>query len=397
MNWSLFPKTYALTLLLTVSHQGYGVDFNTGDDLLKLHAHATGVAGATTGDAENLALHGHDPNQEATIQALELGISFFPTDFIEGFASVNTFLNLEDELESEWEESFLKWKKIPGGFELRGGAYLNRLGLQNNTHLHGWDFVDSNLSTNQFLGEDSLFTEGGELSWFGNYKDSLLGVSSSFGRARQHSHDEEGGDDDDDEHGHSESFENAFFGNELWSTSGFVRYSYNDFHQHQFGVNLAIGENGFDRRSELYGFDYQYNWRENGLKPGGKAIKAQLEYMMRKVEWQSEDRDGDSSQSSLMASLAYTFMDDWTVATRYGWVEGVKDSPELHMGEIEYGFEVEEIRRASVAVTRKFTLSSLWSGYIRLQYNNDDREAFDGTDHSVWLQVNLDYGHGEVR
>lgn len=372
----------------------YGVEFNSGEDLLQLNAHATAVAGLTTGEAEDLALHGHDPDQDATLQGIEIGLGVHPTDFIEGFASANIFLNRDDNLEAEWEEGFLKWKDIPGGFELRGGAYLNRLGLQNNLHLHSWDFVDANLSTSQFLGEEGLFTEGGEISWFHQYQESLLGFSGSIGRAREHAHEEES---TGDEHGHSESLENASFGNLLWANRVFIRYNYNDFHLHQLGANLAIGENGYDRDTQLYSIDYQYTWRENGFELGGKMIKAQLEYMLRNVEWQAEERSGDNTQSSIMTSLAYTFAKDWTAATRFGWIEGVKASPELHMGEIEYGFATDEIIRTSLALTRTFSIAPEWGGNVRLQYNCDDRKATQETDHSVWLQLSLNYGYSEIR
>lgn len=401
-------------LFLSISSLGHAIEFNK-DNPLELNAHFITVGGVSTGEVEELANHGHDPNQDFTIQGIELGVNFRPTSFLEGFASVNTFLNLEDELESEWEEGFLKLKDISGGFEVRGGAFLTRIGLQNQSHLHSWDFVDSNLSTSIFLGEESLFTEGAELSWYGNIGDAFVGISSSFGRAREHSHDhgeedhdhdegdhegEEHGDEeehhDEEEHGHSESIENAYFGNDLFVTRAFVRYNYNDFHQHQFGGNLAAGDNGFNRNTQLYSFDYQYTWRENGLEAGGRAVQAQLEYIFRNVEWSEEDRQGYASQSSFMASLAYTFVEDWTVAARYGWIEGVQESPEFHMGEIEYGFEAEEVERLSLALTRRVTINSDWSGHVRLQYNYDDREEL-GSSNTVWLQLQIDFGPGEIR
>ncbi|MGE9267568.1 MAG: hypothetical protein ACQKBY_05690, partial [Verrucomicrobiales bacterium] len=273
---------------------GQSLDLLPVDEMLTLSAHANTVVGTSSGDPGELAVHGHDPNQDATIQALELSLSVRANDYVEAFVGVNTFLNLEDELDGEWEEGFVKLKNLPGGFELRGGRYLNRLGSQNNVHLHGWDFVDANLSTGFFLGEDGLRTEGIELSWFGETGQARYGISTSFGNALEHSHDHGGHaheehedhdhDDHDhhdehedhDEHGHDEEHdehgearEMAYFVEDLVTTRAFVNYRHTDFHQHELGLSYAQGRNGYRRDTKLFGMDYEYQWRENGLEAGG--------------------------------------------------------------------------------------------------------------------------------
>ncbi len=104
-----------------------------------LHLH--GVGGFTTGDAEELASGGHDPQREAfSAQAIEPGVSL-RTKYVEGFANYLGFQDAEGEWDGEWEEAFGKIVNIPGGFELKGGQYLSRFGALNDKHLHAWDFV----------------------------------------------------------------------------------------------------------------------------------------------------------------------------------------------------------------------------------------------------------------
>jgi len=336
------------------------------------------------------------------------------------FANVNAFTDQDHELDAEWEEGFVKLPELPGGFELRAGRFLNRIGLQNSTHLHGWNFINSNLSTGTFLGEDGLITEGAELSWFREFDGGLIGFTASYGNAASHSHDEEGGhhDDDDDHHdgededkdedhhdedeeghGHNESLENAYFSDELLTARVILRLQQNDFHQHQFGLNGAWGENnyGSGEDSSLYSIDYTYTWRENGLEQGGREFSVGLEYFHRDVDWihaENPANSGSDSHSGFMAQAQYRFADQWVAGLRYEHIDGESAGAEMEGDEIEYGFDVEERDRISLALTREFAVDE-FDCYARLQYDYDDLD--EGSENSVWLQFGLNFGPGEIR
>jgi len=84
-----------------------------------------------------------DPREDGwTIQGFEFGSSLRLNDWFEAFGNFHLYYDNEAE---EWNHKFEEWfgkiKNLPGGFELRGGRYLNRFGFQNSTHLHGWDFA----------------------------------------------------------------------------------------------------------------------------------------------------------------------------------------------------------------------------------------------------------------
>ena len=370
------------------------------DDWLAFSIHARAVAGVTTGDYDELALHAHDPNQDVTLQGLELGVNLNLNEYIQGFAAVNTFLDTDDELDAEWEEGFLKLANLPGGFEVRGGRYLNRFGTQNNVHLHGWSFVDSDVLVPSFLGDEGLVTEGGELTWLFERDQYLSAISASFGNAvthdhHGHGHDEEEDDDDEDDHEHGHGGEDALFSDEVFTVRWLNRWNQNDFHQHEVGFNYAEGDNDYGRDTTIWSGDYTYQWRERGLEEGGRSLRVVAEAFYRDVEWMDEHEDDIETGSTdhWGASLAaiFGFCEDVEAGIRIGWLEGAEG---LVDGDEEV-FGVEERWRYSAMVTQYFDIGSDTSGLARLQFNYDDLP--EGDEQSIVFQIGFDWGGPEIR
>jgi hypothetical protein len=361
-------------------------------DWVSVSAHLRAYAGVTTGDYEELAVHGHDPNQDFTLQGLEVGVNLRANEFLQGFAGVNVFTNREDELEAEWEEGFLKLASLPAGFEIRGGRYLNRFGAQNNVHLHGWDFVDASLVTPTFLGEEGLITEGGELTWIFEQGQFLSAISASFGNAVTHEHDEHGGEEDEDEE-HEHGAEDAYFADEVFTLRWMGRWGPNDFHQHQVGFNFAQGGNEYGRDSTVWAGDYTYQWRENGLEEGGRSLRVVAEAFHRDVEWMDDDgglvETGETGHWGTMLSILYGFCDDWEAGARVGWLEGAAGVAD------ETVFELEERWRYSAVLSRRFPLGDDTSGLARIQFNYDDLP--EGDEQSIGFQFGFDFGPPEIR
>jgi hypothetical protein len=367
-------------------------------DWVSLSAHARIAGGGTTGDFEELATHAHDPNQDVVIQGIELGANLTLNDHVQGFVALNVFQNLEDELDAEWEEGFAKLVDLPGGFEVRGGRYLNRFGGQNAVHLHGWDFVDANLVTSQFLGEEGLVTEGGELTWIFDGPVTSA-VSVAFGRAVEHGHEDEEEDgheeeelEEEDEHGHGGA-EEAFFAEDVLTARWLVRWDQNDFHRHEWGLNFAIGENGFGRDTRLYSGDYYYTYRSNGLESGGQTLRLGGELYYREVEWYDEEEGvgGSGEHWGAVISAVYGFADGWEAGLRYGWIEGETSGPDAD----EIILDIEERQRVSASLTRRFELGELQSAFARVQANFD--ELPEGDEQSIFLQLGFDWGAPEIR
>ncbi len=355
--------------------------------------HFNGLIGDTSAPSfEDIGGHAHDPNENFALQGLDLGLNLRIDDWFAAFVNGNIFTNSDHKLESEWEEAFVKLKNLPGGFEIRGGRFLNRLGLQNNLHLHSWNFVNANLSTSQFLGEEGLITEGIELTWQHEFEQSFLALTTSYGKAAVHAHEEE------DHLGHDhESSDDARFTDDLVTARALFGYNHTDFHQHRFGLNAAWGDNGYHRNSSLHSIDYSYTWRENGLEAGGRSFSIGAEYFHRDVQWAHPENAvnrGSSSQNEVMAFATYRFADQWIADLRYEHLQGRSAGPEIDRGEIEYAFASPTRDRFSIALTREFEYKELFS-HVRLQYSHDDTD--EGKDDSIWLQFGINFGRGEVR
>ncbi|MGC6464599.1 MAG: hypothetical protein ACON5N_03355 [Akkermansiaceae bacterium] len=368
------------------------------DPTLHLNVAATATS---ADDPADVAAHAHDPNDDLSLQGFDFGLNVHYDNWLSGFFNANAFTTADGRMDAEWEESFLKFQELPGNFEIRAGRYLNRFGLQNNKHQHAWDFVNSNLSTPAFLGEEGLITEGGELTWIAELDRGFFALSGSFGRAVDHDHhghgdehdddhddDHDDGDDHDEEEHGEHGGEEAYFSGDVATIRALLTLRQNDFHQHHFGLNGAWGENGFDRDTSLYSADYVYQWRENGLEPGGREFSAGVEFFYRDVEWADEDEglSGDTSQNGFMVFGQYRFTDQWITDLRYEDIQGKQPLDDLSLGE--------DRERISVALTREFEIADSPS-YARIQYSHDDLE--DGSEDTFWLQFGFSFGPAEVR
>jgi hypothetical protein len=399
-------KTLAFFPLVTSAAFAAAPDFE-----LNLNAHFNGAAGGTSAESpELLATHAHDPNDEFTLQGLELNASFLLGEYIAGAVSYNAFVDLEDEIDGELEEAFLKLQNLPGGFEIRGGRFLNRVTTQNNQHIHSWHFVDANLITTRFLGDEGLITESGEISYYLPFEHSSL-ISVAFGNAIAHDHDhghghgeEEHHEDEDDDHHEDEGDDHHededhdedehLEGEEALLTDDIITvrwkgiYYHTDFQSYTYGASFLTGDNGFGERTNIYGADLTYLWRENGLEAGGKHLRATGELIYRDVDYRSEDghESGSADEWGVHTGLGWGFMEDWELGARYGYIQG--------MDELE---ELPERHRTSLAVTRAVELNEYVAGHLRLQYNHDWLEEY-GHENSIWLQLQISLGKGgEVR
>lgn len=360
-------------------------------DVLFPNLHLHGAGGFSTGEAEELASGGHDPQREAfSAQAIEPGLSL-RTRYLEGFTNYLWYQDADGNWDGEWEEAFGKIVNIPGGFELKGGQYLSRYGALNDRHVHAWDFVDSEMALSRFLGDDGLLLQGGELSWtlpFGMDPAFVSVASVGFGNARAHDH----GHDHDHghEHGDEEDFphegEESALADDVWTARLMGRYRFDDFHAVTTGVSWAGGTNGFGRDTGVIGFDAEYLWRERGLEQGGRAFRWRNELLWRDVEAFSEHEEeneiysGTYKEWGFYTHAIYTWNARLDTGLRIGWVEGVDD------------FGQDERLRISPVVS--WWLDDARRIGLRAQYNFDSIASRDD-EHSLWLQLSLSLGSSE--
>ena len=358
--------------------------------------HFNGIIGDTSANLfSEIGGHVHDPNDNFAVQGLEPGMNLRVDDWLAGFTNINVFTDSNHEIDWELEEAFLKFKNLPGGFELRGGRMFARMGLQNNQHLHAWTLVNSNLTTSQFLGEEGLMSEGVELTWRKDFDRGFFAISSNFSNTDSHHHRDEEGHGEDE---YGQSSEDAFMENSVFVTRALLSYNWSDFHQNRLGINTAWGENGYGRDTSMHSIDYVYTWRENGIELGGREFSIGAEYFHRDIEWMDEAEPillGATSQNSLMAFVNYRFHPQWIAGLRYEYLEGASSGADIHLGETKSAFESAERKRLTLALTREFRHSDIIVSTIRLQYSHDNLE--DKNADSIWLQFGFHFGGPEIR
>ena len=377
------PLLLCLLPLSASAHQMKPSD----DELVRFSLFSNSTLGLSSNEAFDQQVHGHDPREGLNLQALELGLYANITDSLLAYGNGVAFLQ-GDNWSAEWEEGYLNWIRLPHGIEVKAGRFFNDIGTENSKHIHEWEYVNANLTTSQFFGEDGLITDGAELSWYYVYENyGVVGLALNAGRAVTHGEHESGG------HDHAENL--GTFAGDVASARLTVHHYVDDTRQHFFGLNAVIGENGYERSSFLLGFDYNYTWSQRGNEKDGLKLDTGFELMFRNVGWQHEDAPtftGATEQLAAMAHAKLQLTPEWHLGARYEWMEGVSDGGLLVGGEIEHAFDSEQRQRFSLALTRSFSKGTDFSGYARLQYSHD--EAGGESADSIWLQFSFSFGVG---
>ncbi|MCB1076195.1 MAG: hypothetical protein KDM64_00080 [Verrucomicrobiae bacterium] len=407
-----------------VDDEPSAIDWLTGNNVslggfLFPHLHGFGVFGDSTAEPSDLANGHHDPQREATLQSIEPGVSL-RAGMLQGFATASGSTDAAGDFNFSLEEGFLKLVDLPFGLQLRGGQYLNRFGFHNSVHNHGWMFVDQNLVNGRFLNEGELATIGGEVSL--NLPLDFLQasvISASVGGLPSHDHGHEG-----HHHGEDAEFdaEGGNFTDQLVTATWVNQYDINDMNRITGIFSGAWGDNEFGRRSQVYGLGLEYLWRENGYGTGGNSLRWRTELMLRDVqaasghlhgeeeddhdheehadheedhgheehgeEEEDHDHEGEArrlasfDEFGIYSMLVYGFNDRLETGLRADWVSGIDA-----MG-------LDDRWRLSPMIT--WYANEARTLQARLQYNWDHSDSF-GSESSIWFQIGLNWGGGEVR
>ncbi len=375
-------------------------------DRITPSVHVLGAVGDSSAEhPESLAAGPHDPTRkDGSVQAIELGASLRLNDTVQGFANYALHYGADEEWEGELEEAFLKLASLPGGFELRGGRMLARFGAQNNVHAHGWDFVDTPLASGLLLGDGGLALDGGDLTWARRWRELTGGLTVGYGKVvtHDHGHDDEHGDDHDDHDDQDDAHEDHGDEHGGWEDDAayarlFGLYQPTDFTRWTAGLSGAFGDNADHRQRSVYGLDLTYLWRERGHEAGGRALRWTTELLYKHEQHGNDDHDehhddehndghydehdgaGDENAFGLYTQAVWSWNEYLDTGLRIGHVEGEGDRPDR--------------LRISPAVTYRPLGTPLV--HLRVQYNYDDLKTTE--EHTVWAQLGISWGAGEVR
>jgi len=104
---------------------------------------------------------------------------------VDPYAKVDLFLSFPVGETPEVEEAFITTMSLPAGLQLKGGRFKNALGKWNTLHTHAFFTVERPNALVNFLGEESLASDGVSLSWLipnpaGLYLESVTEAGSAL-------------------------------------------------------------------------------------------------------------------------------------------------------------------------------------------------------------------------
>ena len=104
---------------------------------------------------------------------------------VDPYAKVDLFLSFPAGETPEVEEAFITTMSLPAGLQLKGGRFKNAFGRWNTLHTHAFFTVERPDALVNFLGEESLTSDGVSLSWLipnpaGLYLESVTEAGSAL-------------------------------------------------------------------------------------------------------------------------------------------------------------------------------------------------------------------------
>lgn len=356
-----------------------GEDFSLFNGVLTPSLDVTAAFGGSTGNPAELANGHHDPQDQATLQALHPSLTL-QAGHLEGFAVYSANTDAAGTLDGSLEEGYLRLVELPFHLEVRGGQFLNLFGFQNELHNHEWSHVDQNLVNGRFLSEGELATLGGEITWLA----PLSTFTVSFGGLPSHGHHEHG---EEEEHAEFEP-EGAHFDSWLATARWNREFIVPGDAELTGMLSGAWGENEFGRMSSVYGLGAEYRlgnwrWRTEAMLRHIEALSGHHEHEEEEGEEEEEHHEegerAEFDEAGFYSVLGYEWNEQVETSLRGEWVSGIDA-----MG-------LDSRWRVSPAVS--WRPEALHATQFRLQYNCDLGDAF-GTEHSIWAQISWRWGAG---
>ena len=371
---------------------------------------AAGAGDLRDNELEEFQGGGHSPQKRA-VSLQELSLSFAGT-IENAFDLVSTVAFTEDEV--ELEEAFLQTNALPYDLTFKVGYFLTEFGLQNQAHVHSWDFVDQSIINSRLFGGEGQRGAGAQLNWktplpwhselIFSFQDTGNEYAPSF-KGESHSH---GGDDHGDE-GFEEGVAGRPFIEDENEDNNFAyllrwtnQFAINENLRAHVGTSGLFGENHTGGDTFIYGVDWVIEWNRDG-------------YELPFLTWQTElmKRDYDSASGTVTTTGAppetFTFGNEtiedwglysqvihninkkWAVGFRYEFVSGSganfeEDNRESRDGDLD--------RADRQRFSPMLSYSPSTNSKITLQYNHDQTDVDDHSEgNMLWLAFQLGLGN----
>jgi hypothetical protein len=291
------------------------------------------------------------------------------------------------------EEAYIATLGLSHGFTIKAGRFLSDIGYLNDQHAHTWDFVDSPLPYQAFLG-GQYDDDGVQLHWLAP-TDTYLEFGGELGRGRGYP-----GTDNNGNRAGAFTLYVHTGGDVGYSNSWRAGLSYlqADPQERLTAMNDFSGNevsNSYSGTDKVFIADAVWKWAPNGNSTDTN-FKLQGEYLRHSSDGNlTYDTAGaantgaySATQSGWYLQGVYQFMPYWRVGLR---------AEQLYHGSVDFGSNADALLASDYDPSR-YSLMVDYSpsefSRIRLQFSQDHaREGL--TDNQVYLQYQMSLGaHG---
>jgi hypothetical protein len=222
------------------------------------------------------------------------------------------------------EEAFIQTTALPAGVTLKAGRFFSGIGYLNEQHAHSWDFVDSPLVYQAFLG-GQYGDDGVQVKWIAPTETYVeLGAEAGRGRIA--------GTSGKDKNGAAMGSLFGHIGGDIGISSSwraglsYLRSAPSDRQSKDLDAADNFVTNTFNGTSRLWIADFVWKWAPNG-NTHSTNFKLQGEYLHRSEDGNLSYNSANtaaytSSQSGWYLQGIYQFMPEWRAGVRYDRLNG---------------------------------------------------------------------------
>ena len=231
---------------------------------------------------------------------------------LDPYSQAKFFVTMEDG-EFELEEGYISWESLPGSLGLKLGRFHTNFGRFNRFHKHGLPWVNRDLPTSEFFGDEGLIGEGASLSWLAPklpWNDS----TEAYFEVVNNSNDR--------------SFSGRGFGDPIYIGRVLNYKDIGDNAYFEWGVSAATShwDQAQQNRSTALGLDLSYKWQ-----PLRKALYRSFE-LRSELLFNNRKRWDGGDPLGLFVSGEVKLSRRWLGGLRYQFVEGLENQTDHTTG-----------------------------------------------------------------
>jgi hypothetical protein len=305
------------------------------------------------------------------------------------YGGINFSMHADDTVSVE--EAFVQTSALPYGLTVKGGRFFSGVGYLNEQHAHAWDFVDSPLAYQAFLG-GQFGDDGVQMRWIAP-TDTYVELGAEAGRGRI------AGTEGKDKNGAGMGSVFAHVGGDIgisnsWRAGlSYLRASASDRKSPDLDAAGNFVTNTFNGTSRLWIADFVWKYAPNG-NSNYTNFKLQGEYLNRHEDGNltyapttNTDRYS-ANQSGWYVQGVYQFMPYWRAGLRYDRLDGGSvDYASNNANLVANGYNPQRVSFMMDYSPSEFSR-------IRLQLAQD-RSRDNATDNEIFVQYIMSLGtHG---